>query len=327
MPLQAPFPYHGGKRRWASEIWERLGDPDVYAEPFAGSLAVLLARPQPCRREVVCDLDGNIVNFWRAIRAEPEAVAFHADYPTYHHDLTARHRWIQQTRAERAEALMSDPDWYDAKAAGWWAWGASNWIGGGFGTGTCLTRQDKIPAIMTDIGGRGINAQRSAMDQRLLMMDGGGQGVQAHRIQIEGDIGSGDRLNPWFRALARRLAKVFVLARSWESGVTRAVLGDYDDARNIAVFLDPPYVTDERSSVLYESDYEGKSTDTAAAAYAWAVEHGDRYRIAYAMHEGDFPVPAGWSARTQSFGNGREGAVDQVIFSPACDEVGQQRLF
>ena len=44
--LAAPFPYFGGKRRAAPAIWRALGDPSGYVEPFAGSAAVLLARPE-----------------------------------------------------------------------------------------------------------------------------------------------------------------------------------------------------------------------------------------------------------------------------------------
>ena len=33
-PLAAPFPYFGGKRRAAPIIWEALGDPGGYVEPF-----------------------------------------------------------------------------------------------------------------------------------------------------------------------------------------------------------------------------------------------------------------------------------------------------
>ena len=57
MSLVAPFPYYGGKRRWAPEIWKRFGAPDVYAETSRsrGTLAVLLANPRPAKREVVCD--------------------------------------------------------------------------------------------------------------------------------------------------------------------------------------------------------------------------------------------------------------------------------
>ena len=81
--LHAPFPFYGGKRRWASLIWERLGNPTVYAEPFAGSLACLLQRPGGAGiREIVCDTDGGICNFWRAVSNDPHEVAYWADYPT-----------------------------------------------------------------------------------------------------------------------------------------------------------------------------------------------------------------------------------------------------
>src|SRR5689334_19180994 len=45
--LKAPFPWFGGKSRVASLVWERFGEVRNYVEPFAGSLAVLLGRPQP----------------------------------------------------------------------------------------------------------------------------------------------------------------------------------------------------------------------------------------------------------------------------------------
>lgn len=81
--LRAPFPYFGGKQRAASLIWERLGAPVNYVEPFFGSGAVLLARPDEPRVETVNDVDGMIVNFWRATAANPEAVAAAADWPVH----------------------------------------------------------------------------------------------------------------------------------------------------------------------------------------------------------------------------------------------------
>jgi hypothetical protein len=55
--LRAPFPWFGGKSRAAPAIWERFGDVANYVEPFAGSLAVLLARPHAPRIETVNDAD------------------------------------------------------------------------------------------------------------------------------------------------------------------------------------------------------------------------------------------------------------------------------
>ena len=142
--LDPPFPFFGSKRRLAPIIWERLGNPTVYVEPFAGSLACLLARPGGAgQREIVCDLDGGIANFWRAVEDDPEAVAYWADHPTLHQDLTARHRWLKSWLAQHAEALSLDPHYYDAKVAGWWVWGISLWIGGGW----CSVDTDQRPMV------------------------------------------------------------------------------------------------------------------------------------------------------------------------------------
>jgi site-specific DNA-adenine methylase len=61
-------------------IWQSLGNCRHYLEPFAGSLAVLLARPyRPCV-ETVNDLDGCLVNLWRALAVDPRAVVQYADW-------------------------------------------------------------------------------------------------------------------------------------------------------------------------------------------------------------------------------------------------------
>lgn len=41
-----------------------------YCEPFAGMLGVLLQR-EPARREIVADLDGDVINWWRVVRDHP----------------------------------------------------------------------------------------------------------------------------------------------------------------------------------------------------------------------------------------------------------------
>jgi DNA adenine methylase len=56
---RAPFPWFGGKRRVADVVWRAFGPTcPNYVEPFAGSLAVLLARPGGAGKiETVNDLD------------------------------------------------------------------------------------------------------------------------------------------------------------------------------------------------------------------------------------------------------------------------------
>ena len=69
--LRPPFEYYGGKTHLAPKIAALLPPHDHYVEPFAGSLAVLLAK-EPSRAETVNDLDGDLVAFWRVLRDRPE---------------------------------------------------------------------------------------------------------------------------------------------------------------------------------------------------------------------------------------------------------------
>jgi site-specific DNA-adenine methylase len=70
-PLKSPFPYIGGKSRIANEVWQRFGITDNYVEPFLGSAAMLLARPDDhewwARTETANDADGMVSNFWRSV--------------------------------------------------------------------------------------------------------------------------------------------------------------------------------------------------------------------------------------------------------------------
>jgi DNA adenine methylase len=126
--LKAPFPYPGGKAKVADLVWQRLGNVDNYVEPFMGSLATMLRRPADhfeggYRVETANDINHFIVNFWRAVKADPAAVATWADAPVLEADLHARHRWLMQsdTATKWRERMRTDPEAFDVKIAGWWA--------------------------------------------------------------------------------------------------------------------------------------------------------------------------------------------------------------
>lgn len=69
--MKPPFPYYGGKQMQAERIIDMLPDHDHYIEPYAGSLAVLLAKPRSAA-ETVNDLDGDLIHFWRTLRDHPD---------------------------------------------------------------------------------------------------------------------------------------------------------------------------------------------------------------------------------------------------------------
>ena len=356
--LQAPFPYFGGKSRISNMVWERFGKVDVYVEPFAGSLAVLLGNPHPAKKEVVCDTDSMICNFWRAITNDPEQVAHFADYPTIHQDLTSRHKWLKQWKLENQYKVMEDPHYYDPKVAGWWVWGISSWIGGGW----CSVEKEQVPNVQItggkgvqvqrdqrpkvhEKGGQGVQVQRKDLklqDQIPLVRDTGGRGVSAQRKMdkrpnIDARLGGqgvqvqrGARLVEWFGELAVRLNEVFVLNRDWKSAVTPTILSDTPSCADYthAIFLDPPYLTSDRDDTLYQSDASGTSDDTARECFEWAVKHGEKYKIVYCGHDEDFDVPPGWDKHVQSFGGvykrDKNKKQDMIMFSPACNPESKQ---
>lgn len=201
MSLKAPFQYFGGKSRAAAIIWSRLGNTPNYVEPFFGSGAVLLSRPHAPGIETINDKDAYLVNFWRAIQADPEGAAKWADWPVSEVDLLARHRWLMDTGRERLRALKTDPGYFDAKVAGWWVWGLCCWIGSGW----CVER---------------------------------GNGDQPEQIPHLGNAGRGARIKEYFVALSERLRDVRICCGEWNRVVGPTVTTKLGLT---AVFLDPPY--------------------------------------------------------------------------------------
>src|SRR3954464_13322891 len=77
---RVPRKWHGGKSYLARRIVSLMPRHLHYVEPYAGGLAILLARdPEDPRlwldphrgvSEVVNDIDGRLTNFWRVLRDE-----------------------------------------------------------------------------------------------------------------------------------------------------------------------------------------------------------------------------------------------------------------
>jgi DNA adenine methylase len=74
--LAKPIKYHGGKHYLAPRILALMPPHSHYVEPYAGGLAVLLAKDPRGVSEVVNDLDGRLINFWRVLQGEATFEAF-----------------------------------------------------------------------------------------------------------------------------------------------------------------------------------------------------------------------------------------------------------
>ena len=175
---KAPFPWFGGKAKAADLVWRLIGDVPHYVEPFYGSGAVLLNRPHPANRpyysETVNDLDGFVVNFWRAVQWYPDDVAHAASWPVSEADKSARQIALLRWRDGALDRLAGDACWCDPLMAGWWAWAVCVQIGGFDGksgwtadpsTGKIYaqprgrTREPGVTRNLPNIGsdGRGVN--------------------------------------------------------------------------------------------------------------------------------------------------------------------------
>ena len=293
-----------GKRHLAAEVWARFGDPHMYAEPFAGMLGVFLSRPLrqgEMRREIIVDADAMVSNFWRSVRYAPDVVVREARQPAIQVDLIAKKRFCYDWAQANKERLCQDPKFYDAEAAGWWAWGMNNSIGN-----FCIDR-----GADSGIGGR---------PQTVLV------GMNAITM-------SDEEARQLVMSVSDRLRYVKLLAGDWTSGVTQPLLTEScritDDS--VAVFLDPPYKTDNQFNNgrgnLYSSDVAGKSDDVATESYEWAVANGEKYKVAYCCATGDFPCPAGWSEIRSRFRKEQvDGYYDVIYFSPTCIQPAQRLL-
>jgi hypothetical protein len=322
--IAAPFPYFGGKRRAAPRIWQALGDPAGYVEPFAGSAAVLLARPTFAGRrvETLNDADGWLVNTWRAIQLSPAEVAQHAWGPVTEIDYHARLAWLQQRRTPDLVAWMEgDPEAHDAKAAGWWLYVVACGIGDPFGPGPWRVVDGhlrKLPHLGD--AGQGVNRE-------LPHLGNAGRGVNRELPHL-GDAGRG-QLESYMGQLADRLRRVRITCGSWQRvvkpSVTRSGTGG-DGTR--AIFLDPPYAT---SGDLYAH----VDADVGLAVRDWCVTAPRELRVILCGYdtEHDALLAHGWTVTEGKAGGGAgystnsaNGRRERLWLSPACIGTTQPSL-
>ena len=334
--LKAPFPWFGGKRKVAPEVWRRFGTVQNYVEPFFGSGAVMLNRPQPFSgNETINDFDGFVANFWRSLRLSPDETAEWADQQVNENDLHARHVWLVERRETLRAHLEGDPDYHDPKIAGWWVWGLACWIGSGFcsGKGPWWIDEHRKLVHLGD-NGRGVNRQLvhlsnngRGVNRQLVHLGDNGRGVNRQLVHL-GDNGRGvNRLSEWFGDLSARLRNVRVASGDWSRVCGPSVTFKHGMT---GVFLDPPYSDGKIDYIAGSRCSDG--------VREWAVANGDNplLRIALCGYEGEHEMPPAWSVHEWNAGAGFGGQAEErtgngrqerIWFSPACLSASQASLF
>jgi len=93
-----PLAYIGGKNRIAAKIVAMFPAHNTYVEAFAGGAQVLF-RKEPSRVEVINDLNGDVVNFFRVCQSH------HAELARYLGFTLVSRRWFTLFEAENPAAL------------------------------------------------------------------------------------------------------------------------------------------------------------------------------------------------------------------------------
>src|SRR5258708_24852142 len=96
--MAGPLSYIGGKNRLAKRVIEIFPEHTTYVEAFAGGAQVLFHK-EPSKVEVLNDLDGEIVNFFRVCQQHYEELLRYCRF-----SLVSR-KWFDQLLATDPRSL------------------------------------------------------------------------------------------------------------------------------------------------------------------------------------------------------------------------------
>jgi hypothetical protein len=228
--------------------------------------------------------------------------------------LFSRHSWLVRHAHGLTDKLHADPDYFDAKIAGWWCWGACNWIGsgwcGGAGPwvhdGEKLVDRRKLPHLGD--AGQGIN-------RKLPHLGDAGQGIN-RKLPHLGNAGRSQFIYTWFATLHDRLRDVRVTCGDWSRVVKDSVTVRHGLT---GVFLDPPYF---KGAMDYAAG--GVGTNLPAEVQTWCAANGDnpKLRIVICGHAGehDALLSKRWTERKWAARKGY-ATTDEAVANSASETI------
>jgi DNA adenine methylase len=96
--MKGPLSYVGGKGRFGSVILPLIPKHTTYVEPFAGGAQIFFQKT-PSKVEVLNDLDGELINFYRVCQAH------HDEMIRYMHFSLLSREWFDRLRQTPPESL------------------------------------------------------------------------------------------------------------------------------------------------------------------------------------------------------------------------------
>ncbi len=111
--MRTPITYYGGKQMMLPHIMPLIPEHNVYVEPFAGGAAVLFAK-EPVQTNVINDLNGELINFYRTCVS---------DFPALRSEILKTLHCREQHQI--AWAIYNNPDYFDNVKRAWATWALS----------------------------------------------------------------------------------------------------------------------------------------------------------------------------------------------------------
>jgi hypothetical protein len=231
--------------------------------------------------------------------------------------------------------MENEPEFFDAKIAGWWVWGLSAWIGDNW-CGT--TEQNSLPRLSCVAGvhththtphakcrisraDKACTGKKAA--ESLARKHGGGGGGQSRSRRSDTPTGIRRRNahGGFFDELAERLRYVRVCCGDWSRVCKPSVC---EGNGLTGVFLDPPYGDDQRTKVYDHDDF---SLSAHVRAWALANAGNPQLRIALCGYEGEHVMPESWECvewkatggyANQNAAGNANAHRERIWFSPHC---------
>lgn len=170
--MRPAFKYYGAKARLAEWIAGMIPAHRGYIEPFAGSAAVLFAKPT-ARHEVLNDLDGNVVQFFKVLRDQPAALIRACRLTPYSReeymaaDLTEDLPPVEHARRFFVRCMQG----FSANGAGHYAgWSNGSRRGGGSSAMTVRDHVDQLHLIAERL--RGVIIDNRSYEHVIPLYDG-----------------------------------------------------------------------------------------------------------------------------------------------------------
>ena len=257
--IGAVAPWFGGKRTLASRIVAELGPHKAYVEPFCGSCSVLFAKPQTAY-ETVNDLHVDLVHLLKCLQCESMAQGLYelmARTVMSEAMLADAAAWLERHRVASADELVG----LDLMRAAQYL--IQSWMSRNGTAGTVLGDAKNAPSLAARF-----------------TFKGGSPSVRWASMV--------DSI-PWWH---QRLRSVVVLSRD-----AFDVLDKLPDEDGLAIYADPPYLADTRTSIgrggsgsyLHDFEHEGGGVfggrdDHARLAEALARFKRARVVVSYYAH-------------------------------------------